>query len=185
MTRTESPGRLRAAYDAADPKIWRRAVADARALDITEAVNRRGREAVSAELAVHVSGVDKLLAAARDTRADPQRLSLALAVKPAIMRQALFAAAPAWRIEPTWGMVSRHYDAAGNEITDTGETGEYFRAVRVDLGAYCYGLSTPRLRTIGKPYTFVMDGQADDPAEAVRLALAEPLPVAADQEAAS
>jgi hypothetical protein len=168
---------LRAAYDAADPKRWRRAVADARALAIADSAMRLGREGVSAKLTLHVSGVDKAIAAARDTQADPERLSLALAMKPAIMRAALFAAAPGWRIEPRWGMISLHYDAAGLDITGSGEDGAYFRAIRVDLGAYCYGLSTPELRAIGRPYTFVMDGEVGDPAEAVRAVLARPLPV--------
>lgn len=176
MTTTDLTG-LRAAYLAAAPETWRRAVADARALDLLDVIHHRPREVVRDALKLgHVSSVDKIRERAEDAQADAQRLSLALAVKPAIMRAALFAAAPGWRIEPTWGRVSRHYDAAGVDITDSGEEGVYFRAVRVDLGAYCYGLSTPELREVGKPWTFAMDGDAADPGEAVRAVLALPLP---------
>lgn len=178
MTTTADLTGLRAAYLATAPETWRRAVADARALDLLDTINRHPRATVQEALELaHISSVDKLRERAQEAQADPERLSLALAVKPAIMRAALFAAAPGWRIEPRWGRVSRHYDAAGVDITDSGEDGVFFRAVRVDLGAYCYGLSTPELRALGKPWTFVMDGQADDPAEAVRAVLASPLPV--------
>lgn len=167
----------RAAYDAADPVRWRRAVADARALEVAEAVMHRGRETVRDELGLaHVSGVDRLLPVARECRADPARLALALAVKPALMRAALIDAASGWRIEPARGIVSRHYGAGGQDVTDTGDEGVYVRAVRVDLGAYCYGLSTPELRE-QHPRAFVMDGETDDPAEAVRLVLDRPLPL--------
>ncbi len=167
-------GGLRAAYDAADPAIWRRAVADARALEVADAAARRGREAVRAELGMAVVGsVDKAVRAARDCRDDLARLALALAVRPAIMRAALLNAAAGWLVEPESGTVYRLYDADGQDVTDEVEPAAvYRRAVRVDLGSYFWGVA--RL-DLAKLQGFVVHGEADDPADAVRRALAEPL----------
>lgn len=165
---------LRAAYDAADPALWRRAVADARALDVADACARRGRETVRAELGMaSISGIDKAIRAARDCRDDPERLTLALAVRPAIMRAALIAAAPSWRVEPDTGTVARYYDADGRDVTDEpGAAPVYRRAVRVDVGAYIWGVA--RVDLIPKQ-GMVIDGEADNPVAAIRRVLAEPL----------
>lgn len=174
MVDESADGGLRAAYDAADPAIWRRAVADARALDVAGAAARRGREAVRADLGMAVvSSVDKAVRAARDCRDDPGRLALALAVRPAIMRAALLNAASGWLVEPEFGTVYRLYDADGRDVTDEPDVDAvYRRAIRVDLGSYFWGVA--RL-DLSDRQGFVVHGEADDPGEAVRRVLAEPL----------
>jgi len=162
---------VRASYDAADPITWRRAVADARALDIADAAARHGREAVRIALGhADVSGVDKLIRAAKDTRTDPARLALALAIRPALLRAALINAAPGWHVDPPSGLVYRLYDADGQELAD--ETAAvYRRAAFVDLGRFCWGVA--RVDLAGRQGR-VVHGMCDDPAEAIRAVLAEP-----------
>ncbi|WP_152991609.1 hypothetical protein [Frankia sp. R43] len=127
-----------------------------------------------------ISGVDKAIRAARDTRDDPERLALALAMRPAIMLAALIAAAPGWRVEPETGTVARYYDAGGSDVTGRPDVTALFRrAVRVDLGAYVWGVAPVDL--IPKQGV-VIAGEADNPADAIRRVLATPLEGAPAEE---
>jgi len=165
---------IRALYEASDPHAWLGAARDYRALPVADAAARRGREAVRLALnAASMTTVDRLIAAARDTRDDPARHALALALRPAIMRAALLAAAPGWHITPNTGAVSRFYDADGNDITDRGGEGATFvRLVHVDLDVYMWGADIIRPPAEG----YFADGGTDNPREAIRLVLAQPLP---------
>lgn len=166
---------LRALYDASDPTTWAQTVRDYRALPVADAAARRGRETIRQALGVEsMTSVDRLIRAARDTRADPVRYALALALRPAIMKAALLDTAPGWQIDPATAMVYRLYDADGRDISDrpdAAQTARYRRAVRVDLGVYMWGVADLRFT---EEQGFVYLGDSDDPAEAVRLALAEP-----------
>lgn len=165
---------LRALYSASDPTTWAQTVRDYRALPVADAAARRGREAVRQALgAESMTSVDRLIRAARDTRADQVRHALALAVRPAIMKAALIDAAPGWQVDPATAMVYRLYDSDGRDITDHPDTSaaRYRRAVRVDLGVYMWGVADLRYT---EQHGFVRHGESDDPADAVRLALAEP-----------
>lgn len=165
---------LRALYDASDPTTWAQTIRDYRALPVADAAARRGREAVRQALgAASMNSVDRLIAAAKDTRVDPARYALALAMRPVIMKAALIDAAPGWQIDPGTAMVYRLYDADGQDITGQADTtaARYRRAARVDLGVYMWGVADLRF---AEQHGFVKHGETDDPADAVRLALAEP-----------
>ncbi|EIV94540.1 hypothetical protein [Frankia sp. QA3] len=85
---------------------------------------------------------------------------------------ALVAAAAGWKTEPD-GTVYRLYDADGQDVTGEAEPAAlYRRAVRVDLGTYCWGVARIDLAEF---QGFVVHGDTSDPAEALRLVLAEPL----------
>ena len=171
---TLSDDGLRALYDASDPTTWAQTIRDYRALPIADAAARRGRDAVRQALgAASMTSVDRLIAAAKDTRNDPARYALALAMRPAIMKAALIDAAAGWQIDPPTAMVYRLYDTDGQDITDQPDSGKarYRRAARVDLGVYMWGVADLRY---AEHQGFVKHGETDDPAEAVRLALAEP-----------
>ncbi|SBW22526.1 hypothetical protein FDG2_2770 [Candidatus Protofrankia californiensis] len=167
---------LRALYEAADPHMWLGAARDYRALPVAEAAARHGRDATRQVLGMaSMTSVDRLVAAARDVRADSARHALALAMRPVIQRAALIAAAPGWRIEPESGMVYRLYDQDGQDVTGNPcVAGRYRRAVRVDLGIYMYGAADLRLEA---EQGFVVHGETDNPTEALRMVLAEPLPI--------
>ncbi|WP_256789861.1 hypothetical protein [Frankia sp. AvcI1] len=168
---TLSDDGLRALYSASDPATWAQTIRDYRALPVADAAARRGRDAVRQALgAASMTTVDRLIAAARDTRSDPARHALALAMRPAIMKAALIDAAPGWQIDPATAMVYRLYTADGQDITDA-TTARYRRAARVDLGVYMWGVADLRYT---EQQGFVCHGESDDPAEAIRLALAEP-----------
>lgn len=150
---------------------------DRRALAIARLVDVAGRDGAARLLGVSVKAIDKATTRARGMQMGPTIQKIG--PETIAMRKALIEAAAEtglWRVEQEWGTISRHYDADGNDITDHYDAdGAYIRAARVDMGAYCYGVSSPELRAHA-PRAFVEDGQADDPAEAVRLLLAEPVP---------
>ncbi|WP_261568233.1 hypothetical protein [Frankia gtarii] len=160
---------LRALYDAGDPNRYLVAARDYRALTIADAAARRGRDAVRLALgAAAMTTVDRPIRAARETLADDARHALALTMRGPIMLGALLDAAAGWRVEPETGLVYRRYDADGTETPD----GRYRRAVRVDMGRYYWGVAD---MTLSDEQGYVAHGATDDPAEALRLALAEPL----------
>ncbi len=167
---------LRALYEAADPHTWLGVARDYRALPVADAAAHHGRNATRQALNMaSMTSVDRLVAVAREIHTDPARHALALAMRPAIQRRALIEAAPGWRIEPESAMVYRIYSDDGRDITaDPHATGRYRRAVRVDLGVYMWGVADLDLEA---DEGYVCNGETDNPTEAIRMVLAEPLPV--------
>ncbi len=191
---------LIALYRLSDPITWAQVVRDYRALSVADTAARKGREAVRQLLgAESMTSVDRLVRAARDTRADDVRHALALALQPAIMKATLIdAAGGGWAVDPPTGMVYRLYTDDGTELTNTPgarETARYRRSVWAEAEAYKWGVTDLRVDyDSGDGDVFIthredgsftiaargwmrraLHGKADNPAEALRQALDEPL----------